>query len=129
MLRRYFQKSFLDLMDEEREVYEKFISKGFDKDQDPIDAKNGVMKTPEETNYRVAIADVMFIDKRYKPLNFDYLLLQQLFVTSMMPSDPVMSVTINDFLAIFNTLVEQKTVQWIKDDTGTFNDPIKKLQA
>lgn len=47
----------------------------------------------------------------------------------MMPSDPVMSVTINDFLAIYNTLVEKKTVQWIKDETGTFNDPIKKLQA
>lgn len=76
MLKRYFQKSFLDLMDEERGVYENFLSKGYDVEQGPIDAKNGVLKTPEETNYREAIADVMLVDARYKPINFDYLLLQ-----------------------------------------------------
>ena len=86
------------------------------------------MKSPEQTNFRESIAEAMLVSKRFKPINLDYLLLSQLFVTSMMPSDPVISVTINDFLAIYNTLVEQKTVQWIREE-GTFVDPIKKLQA
>lgn len=106
MLKRYFQKSFLDLMEEEKEVYLNFLSKGYDKEQAPEDAKNGVMTTPEETNFREAIADVMLEDKRFKPINFDFLLVSQLFVTSMLPQDPVTTVTINDFLVIFNTLVE-----------------------
>ena len=52
----------------------------------------------------------MFVKNRFRPLNFDYLLVHQLFVTSMMPADPVISVTINDFLDIFNTLAENKEI-------------------
>ena len=62
------------------------------------------MKTIEEINFREYIAETMFELRKFKPIDFDLLLFQQLFMTSMKSSDPVMSMSIKDFLWIFNML-------------------------
>ena len=61
-------------MEEDKENYEYFLKHGFD-----------MNASRDTTNYRTAISKALFVDNKYKPLNFDYLLVKQLFVTSMMP--------------------------------------------
>lgn len=69
---------------------------------------------------------------KYKPLDFDYLLVRQLFVTSSMPADPVIAVTLSDIIKINNILVENKEMPWIKSSNSqadrTFPDPLGKLR-
>ena len=76
MLKRYFSKSFLDLLEDEREIYEPFLKKGQLKDQDPVDKKNKIMPTIEEINYRETIADNMFELRKFKPIDFELVLFQ-----------------------------------------------------
>lgn len=69
---------------------------------------------------------------KYKPLDFDYLLVRQLFVTSSMPADPVIAVTLSDIIKINNILVENKEMPWIKSSNSQqdrlFPDPLGKLR-
>lgn len=91
---RYFRRQYAGLLEDEREKYEFFLKEGFDE-----------TVSRDTTNYRTAISNVLFEDKKYKPLDFDYLLLKQIFITSMMPSDPVLSISIGDLVDIYNILV------------------------
>ena len=49
---------------------------------------------------------ILFKDNKFKPINFEFLLTEQLVVTSMMSTDPVMSVRVGEVVSIYNTIVE-----------------------
>ena len=74
---------------------------------------------------------MLFVDNKYKPLDFDYLLLKQVFITSMMPTDPVLSISIGDLVDIYNILVQNRETRWIPADARhkEFPDPLSKLRS
>ena len=82
----------------------------------------------DTTNYVLAISKALFIENKYKPLNFDYLLVKQLFVTSMMPEDPVVSIKLSDLVEIYNILVDKKELRWIETDDPEFREPLGLLR-
>jgi len=57
---RYFRRQYTGLLEEEKENYEVFLRDGF---EDSV--------SRDTTNYRTAISRVLFIENKYKPLNFD----------------------------------------------------------
>ena len=61
---------------------------------------------PEEINFRDEIAKVLFYQPGFSPLDLDFLLVKQLFNTSLELSDPVISATVSDIIYIHNTLVD-----------------------
>lgn len=77
-----------------------------------------------EINFREEIAKGLFYQPSYKPLDLDFLLVRQLFSTSLDIADPVMSATVSDIIYIYNELVEKKTRIAI---AGHPNDPIAML--
>ena len=62
-----------------------------------------------EINFREEIAKVLFYQPGFSPLDLDFLLVKQLFTTSLELSDPIMSATVSDIIYIVNTLVDQKS--------------------
>ena len=76
----------------------------------------------------------IFRKNKFKPLNFDHLLLKQLFFTSMMANDPVITVKISDIAKVYNFLVQKDGFQWIKttdprlDEYEQFEDPLNILR-
>lgn len=77
-----------------------------------------------DLNFREEIAKGLFYQPSYKPLDLDFLLVKQLFSTSLDVADPIMSATVSDIIYIYNELVEKKTRVAI---TGHPNDPISML--
>ena len=119
MFKRYFQQQYLDLLEDERPDYLKFLELGYDP----------VLQKKDKTNYREAIAETIFLENKFKPVNFDYLLVLQYFVTSMRAADPVISVKISDMLDVYNTLVINKEVKWVEGaDRSVFAEPLESLR-
>lgn len=59
------------------------------------------------------------------------MLVKQLFVTSMMPKDPVISISLGDIIEIYNTLVDKKETRWIDstpEEARVFKEPISLLR-
>ena len=114
---RYFKKQHGGLLEEDKENYESFLMLGYDE-----------KASRNTTDYRSAISKALFKDNKYKPLNFDYLLIKQLFVTSMMPTDPIISISLGDIVHIYNTLVANKEMRWIETSNRDFKEPISLLR-
>ena len=64
MFKRYFQQQYLDLLEDERPDYLDFLSLGYDP----------VLQKKDKTNYREVIAETIFLENKFTPVNFDYLL-------------------------------------------------------
>lgn len=92
---RYFKLQYADLIEEEKENYADFIRLGYDPE-----------KVNDTRNLRNEVANMLYIENKYKPLDFDFLLVRQLFVTSLFPADPVLSIRMSDIIKIYNTLVD-----------------------
>ena len=70
--------------------------------------KSANVQDRSEINFREEIAKGLFYQPSYKPLDLDFLLVRQLFSTSLDVADPVMSATVSDIIYIYNELVEKK---------------------
>ena len=56
-----------------------------------------------------------------QPLNFDYLLVKDLFVNSMQMREATLSISVNDLIFIYNNLVEKGEIVFIQSHE---EDPI-----
>ena len=91
---RYFKLQYADLIEEDKENYADFLKLGYDTEK------------TDKRNIRNEVSNMLFIENKYKPLDFNFLLVRQLFVTSLFPADPVLSIRMCDIIKIFNTLVD-----------------------
>lgn len=56
-------------------------------------------------NYREDIAKSLFVQGNFKPLDLEFVLVQQLFDTCSEVTNPILSVTVSDIVYIYNQLV------------------------
>lgn len=71
-------------------------------------------------NYRKELSDLL----NYQPFNFDYILVKDLFINSMEFKNANLSISINDLIFIYNSLVEKGEIIFIQNYE---EDPIAML--
>ena len=73
-----------------------------------------------KTNFRRELSDMLNV----QPLNFDYLLVKDLFVNSMDMTESNLTISMNDLIFIYNNLVEKGEIIFIQNHE---EDPIALL--
>jgi hypothetical protein len=75
------------------------------------------IKSSNKKNYRTELSLLININ----PLNFEYLLVKDIFLNSLELRNPTLTISVNDLIMIYNNLVEKGSIIFIEDHD---EDPI-----
>lgn len=90
----------------------------------PNDPRMLQLRSLMSINYRGDISRILFVENNFKPIDLEFVLVQQLFATCSEVTNPILSVTVSDIVYVFNQLVTNTDQICLKNFP---QDPIRIL--